>query len=411
MALPEPVNPTQLANAKLIVLAVFADHGTRDDAVCALVCALQESSLINGQVGDHGSAYGLFQQHPAMGWGTVAQCIDPAYSTHSFLHGAGTNVGLYAVPSRSSLSIGQQVQAVQGSADGSLYAKRVPLAEALVAFLDLPGVAVSRNYRFISSGTPSYSSTAASRGWGSGWPTDRTGSMTTFSIPTTWMGNSAGTSKWRQSGSQSFQMHRDVAGTLHLLLTEVQRRGYPLVSGWCWGYGNRAIGGTNSPSNHSWGLAADLNAPDNPISFDGRLYTNMPSWVPNLFAQYGWAWGGDYVGNVHDGMHYEFMGTTSDAVRASAAARKELHGGPPPPPPPPPVDPFLRMIMNWYDSKKDFEAMLHALIQQTVHEVLASDAVVGSAAFGKNFQAGVGSGVDESTTAKAVVAIKKKLGA
>lgn len=328
MTLPEYVSPNQLANARAVITAVYANGGTKDDAIAAIVCCLQESSLVNFQIGDHGTAYGLFQQHPNMGWGTVDQCEDPAHSASSFLHGAGTNKGLFDVPNRSTLTIAQQVQTVQESANGLLYEARVPLATAIVTVIDPSGATV-RHYRFLSSGTPDYSVTAAARGWGAGWPTDRLADMTTFTVPTTLAGNSAGSSKWAAAGTQDFQMHHSVAQMLHLILNKVQAGGYHLISGWCWGYGNRAIAGTNSPSNHSWGLAVDLNAPDNPIKYDGTLVTDMPSWVVDLFAKYGWAWGGDYVGNVHDGMHYEFMGTTSDAVAATHAAEAELGGTPP----------------------------------------------------------------------------------
>jgi len=161
-----------------------------------------------------------------------------------------------------------------------------------------------------------YAKIAQDRGWGPGWPVDRTSDMTSFSVATQWIGNTAGDHKTKTPGAQNFVLHKGVSELVHRLLDEVQARGYPLVAGWCWGYGNRPISGTNIPSNHSWGLAIDLNAPDNP--YTTPRVTDMPQWLPNLMAMYGFAWGGDYT-DQQDSMHYEFMGTPQDAVNALAA--------------------------------------------------------------------------------------------
>lgn len=172
-------------------------------------------------------------------------------------------------------------------------------------------------------GVVEYADTAAARGWGPGWPTDRSADMSSFSVTTTLVGDAAGSSKQAGVGTQSFTVNKGIAALTQIILNEVQRRGYPLVAGWCWSYEDRAISGTNTPSNHSWGLAIDLNAPDNP--YTQPQVTDMPSWLPALFASYGFAWGGNYTGDT-DSMHYEFMGTPAQAVQALAAARSELGG-------------------------------------------------------------------------------------
>lgn len=102
------------------------------------------------------------------------------------------------------------------------------------------------------------------------------------------------------------------------------RRGYRLVPGWCWGYACRKIAGSSSWSNHAWGLAVDLNAPKNPMT--SRLVTDMPSWMPALWKSYGFRWGGDYSGKK-DAMHYEFMGSVTDAKAQTERARRELVPG------------------------------------------------------------------------------------
>ena len=105
----------------------------------------------------------------------------------------------------------------------------------------------------------------------------------------------------------------------------------PLVVGFCaglaargyaldkvaddWGYAHRDIRGRPGVlSNHSWGLAIDLNATKNPMTGDGHNHTDMPPWVPPLGKSYGFSWGGDYKGSRRDPMHFEFLGTPADAA-------------------------------------------------------------------------------------------------
>src|SRR5207244_479516 len=101
---------------------------------------------------------------------------------------------------------------------------------------------------------------------------------------------------------------RDVASIVAFLFGETEKRGYRLRTGQCWGYCNRAIRGGTAPSNHSWGLAVDINAPANPMG--RRLVTDMPEWMPKLWRDWGFGWGGDYLSRK-DAMHYEFLGNTT----------------------------------------------------------------------------------------------------
>jgi hypothetical protein len=135
---------------------------------------------------------------------------------------------------------------------------------------------------------------ASDRGWGPGWPVDRSRDMVTL----------------RFEGVEfPAGVHRTVAPLMYALLDESSRwiDPHPL---WCWGYANRPIklpngGFTNTPSNHSWGLAIDLNAPENP--FGGSSHT-IPEAMGELWEAYGFRWGGNYSG-TRDWMHFEFMGT------------------------------------------------------------------------------------------------------
>jgi len=71
-------------------------------------------------------------------------------------------------------------------------------------------------------------------------------------------------------------------------------------------------------SNHSYGVAFDVEAPQNPLGSFGR--GSMPPDTPQIAHRYGFRWGGsvgvggDYVGRP-DPMHLEFMGTPDDATQ------------------------------------------------------------------------------------------------
>jgi hypothetical protein len=108
--------------------------------VVAIATALQESNLRNlansgvpesfdhdhdGTGADHDSV-GLFQQRFTMGWGTVAQLMDPAYAAARFYE------ALARVPGWQDLPVTRAAQAVQRSAFPDHYAKHEPLARQVV---------------------------------------------------------------------------------------------------------------------------------------------------------------------------------------------------------------------------------------------------------------------------------------
>jgi len=133
-------------------------------------------------------------------------------------------------------------------------------------------------------------------------------------------------------------MRHELVDLTSMLVQECKNRGYRFgtssdSSYGCWGYSCRCISGSNNPSNHSWGLAVDINAPSNP--YTSPLVTDMPNWMPDLWNDYGFRWGGDYSGSK-DAMHYEFMGSVADAADETARARANGIGGGGPPPIDPP---------------------------------------------------------------------------
>lgn len=134
---------------------------------------------------------------------------------------------------------------------------------------------------------------AKDRGWGEGWPKCQRDKIKNLKV----------------SGI-SLPVRAEIAPLVEGFVIELVQRGYPVaVVKDDWGFACRAIAGTNTPSNHSWGLAFDINATTNPMG--KRLITDMPSWVPEVAARYGFGWGGNYKTRP-DAMHFEFMGTPQD---------------------------------------------------------------------------------------------------
>lgn len=177
---------------------------------------------------------------------------------------------------------------------------------------------------------------AGARGWGAGWPDcDRSGwrSLAILSmrgrlikVPSHRIRPGQGGFSFEEDVEFPGSVREEIHELVSLLLQVSERRAYiNLQPGWCWGGGCRAIKRpdgtfTDTPSNHSWGLALDINAPEN--VFGGSTHT-IPDAMARLWNTYGFRWGGDYPNNK-DWMHFEFMGTPKDARAMTETARAEL---------------------------------------------------------------------------------------
>ncbi len=144
---------------------------------------------------------------------------------------------------------------------------------------------------------------ASSRGWGRGWPHCQESRMEVVSV----------------GDGVQLRVRKEIASLVSRLCRETIEGGYHLHRGQCWGFACRAIRGTSRPSNHSWGLAVDLNSLKNPMG--PRLVTDMPDWLPALWKRNGFRWGGDYHGRK-DAMHFEYMGTRAQILGHGGGAEE-----------------------------------------------------------------------------------------
>lgn len=128
-------------------------------------------------------------------------------------------------------------------------------------------------------------------------------------------------------GAVTIYVHRAIAYLATGFLTQIITNGYRLDHGPLddWGFCYRPNrNNAHVLSNHSWGIAIDVNAATNPNTHDSKVHTDMPMWVIEAGHTWGFSWGGDYHGTVRDPMHYEFMGTLADAIRLTDRIQKFL---------------------------------------------------------------------------------------
>jgi hypothetical protein len=100
---------------------------------------------------------------------------------------------------------------------------------------------------------------------------------------------------------------------------------YLLKSGECGACDRHPIAVSDTAFNHSWAVDVDISTRDNPFTMGNRH--GLPTHVARVWNRYGFAWGADYQGPTRDWMHFEFMGTSSDALELAKAATRELAPG------------------------------------------------------------------------------------
>ncbi len=164
---------------------------------------------------------------------------------------------------------------------------------------------------------------AADRGWGPGWPNAQSTRM----------------AKVGRAGV-TVNVRREIAPLIAVLLDNTERLfKYDIKKGQTWGFANRPIRGTRTASNHSWGLAVDINSLANPMG--STFITDLPPAVVAMWESCGLYWGGRYQKRP-DAMHFEYIGRPQDVAadlrRAQAwvasprAAARSSSSAPTPPP-------------------------------------------------------------------------------
>jgi hypothetical protein len=89
---------------------------------------------------------------------------------------------------------------------------------------------------------------------------------------------------------------------------------YLLKSGDCGGCDRHPIAISDTAFNHSWAVDVDIN----------RREHDLPTHVAHVWNHYGFGWSDDYRGPQRDWMHFEFMGTPTDAIEMATRAMHEL---------------------------------------------------------------------------------------
>ncbi|NLU83014.1 M23 family metallopeptidase [Rhodococcus sp. HNM0569] len=150
------LNRTQITHAATIIETGSSIDGiNRDGLQIALMAALTESTLRmlantsaypesadypnDGDGSDHDSL-GLFQMRPQLGWGTVAELMDPVHQAQAFFGGpTGPNHpsprGLLDIPGWEQMDKGEAAQAVEVSAYPDRYRNYEPVAESILITL------------------------------------------------------------------------------------------------------------------------------------------------------------------------------------------------------------------------------------------------------------------------------------
>lgn len=144
---------------------------------------------------------------------------------------------------------------------------------------------------------------AAQRGWGSGWRDCQKSRQV----------------KVAAAGVVVY-VRREIADLVATLMTKTERRyNYKILPGQTWGYACRPIRGTTTASNHSWGLAVDINSESNPMQ--PAFKSDIPPAVVKMWEACGFYWGGRYV-TTPDTMHFEYIFRPADVAKHVARARR-----------------------------------------------------------------------------------------
>jgi len=111
-------------------------------------------------------------------------------------------------------------------------------------------------------------------------------------------------------------VHKKLAGDVEKIFEEIFNIGFLISSDTC-GYNWRLVRGSSTArSHHSYGTAIDVNPANNPMTTNQSVINNwyasnnqykVTPKVVEIFAKYGWSWGGNW-NNLKDFMHFTYLG-------------------------------------------------------------------------------------------------------
>lgn len=112
---------------------------------------------------------------------------------------------------------------------------------------------------------------------------------------------------------QEWQVNKQAAPAFQGFLADLAAEGYDAKSSG--GYSLRNVTGGSTLSQHAWGNAIDIDAPNNA---QGSTKTNLPANVRELAQKWGLVWGMDIKGRP-DPMHFEFAGPAAGQASGATA--------------------------------------------------------------------------------------------
>ena len=150
---------------------------------------------------------------------------------------------------------------------------------------------------------------AQARGWGSGWPNCKASKQVNVG-----------------KAGVNVQVRRELADLVAVLFAATEKRyGYDIKPGQTFGFACRPIRGTKTASNHSWGLAVDINSKTNPMQ--STFKSNLPPKMVRMWEACGFYWGGRYTDRP-DAMHFEYIFRPADVPRHLKKAKSFLADAP-----------------------------------------------------------------------------------
>jgi len=127
-------------------------------------------------------------------------------------------------------------------------------------------------------------------------------------------------------GGARFTVARAYQPQFQGLIDYLAQHQYAIDPGTSGGFNPRMIAGTNTPSEHSYGRAIDVNWSANPRG--GTPFNLPPELAREAARRFGMTWGGDWTGKTQDPMHFEIA-----RAPVQANAQREVAIATPPVPP------------------------------------------------------------------------------